>query len=514
MKSAKGWTGRAARFAALGLGLGLLFAGRSALAKCGDVPGDFDKVEATRAEMKSQCPCETATSHRAHTSCARNVVRNAIGLGNLPRQCASLVMRCARKSSCGRPPWFVPCCRTSKKGVTKCSIKNGIDRCRPPKGGSACASLFRTDCCDACTNGGCFVPTPTPTSTPWPTSTPITFCDSLVPAPGAIKVPIHQLPGTTNCGGTGLVPPPLAPFSGNVTDATGANLADLGLGCLYLGALPPTRLEGGGTSVLEVVGLGLPTVTLGGSAGSGPLDCTKGTGPLKHCSGGPNDNGLCEIASDCPSGTCIPDANCYFGPPIPVAGDPVLGSPSTCVVNVLASDMCGSLNILTFDVNFHVAISSRIFFGTAAEPCPLCQDGVCSAGKRAGLSCTPVGSAGTSPDCLPTAMLGIMDVVIPNLTTATATVNATPDGLFCEGQPLVGPSAESLTGAFLLATATQVTQQGVGAAQGGTSGETVAVGNFCVYKTHNFALDALGAFPQLGTVATKSSIDISGILGP
>lgn len=489
----------------------LLLAGGagSAAAKCGDSPGDFDAVATARANVISQCDCASATSHSAHVRCARDVVQAAMNNGDLPRQCASTVMRCARKSTCGRKAGYVPCCRTNKFGVTKCSIKSSAARCRAPQGGSACASSFATSCCESCNQGGCIQPTPTSTATPKPTPTPPGFCQSLVPLPALAQVPISVLAGTEECGGPSFVPPAAAPFSGQVNDGDGTKLQDLGLGCLYAGLLPPTRLSSGGSSVLDVKGIGLPTITLGGSAGTGPLDCTKGSGPLKHCvNGKPGTDGmgLCETDGDCNSvvGACLLDANCFYGPPVPVHGD----FPG-CTVNALLTDMCGSLDLTTFNVNLMVAISSRIYLTFDADsPCPRCIAGTCTGGKNVGQACTALGSYDTSPDCPPrdNQFTAALQVVVPQLTSGTSALTADENGNFCEGQ--------TIPGALGLSEARTVSQTGIGVATGGLSGETSAVGTFCIYPTGNPVIDITGGFPAVGTLSAKSSINIADVLLP
>jgi len=492
---------------AVGVALAALSAGR-AEAACGDSPGDFDAVVAARAEVASQCDCAAAATHGEHVRCARGVVSAALAAGTLPKTCASTVMRCARRSTCGRKPGFVPCCRTSRTGVTRCSIRSSAARCRAPSGGSACASSFATSCCDACMQGGCIQPTPTPTRTPRPTPTPPGFCQSLVGLPALAQVPVSLLPGSPDCGGEHFTPPGQEPFTGRIDDEAGSKLADLSLGCLYTGSLPPTKLPSGSSSVLDVVGIGLPTVTLAGSAGSGPADCTKGAGPLKHCldgAPGTDGQGLCSSDADCAKpGACQLDANCYFGPPVPVTGE----FPA-CSVNALLTDMCGSLNVLTFEVNFAVAISARTYLTFDADsPCPRCVDGLCTAGKRAGQACTALGSYGTSLDCPPSdnQYLAALQVAIPNLTTGTSSLTSDASGLFCEDQ--------TTPGAFGFPAARQITQTGAGVASGGLSGETTAVGTFCIAATGNPILDIVGGLPSAGTLSAKTAIDVSDVLLP
>lgn len=495
------------RLVGLALTLGALCMAGPAAAKCGDAPGDFDAVATTRNDVNSTCDCSTAASHGDHVRCARGVVQAALDAGTLPPVCASTVLRCARKSTCGRKAGFVPCCRTGRNGVTRCSIKSSVNHCQAPPGGSACASTFAKSCCDACNSGGCIQATPTSTATPRPTPTPPGFCQTLVGLPKLAQVPITLQPGTSDCGGPAFVPGPQPPLTGQVNDGTGAKMADLGLGCLYTGMLPPTKLSSGGTTIVDVVGLGAGTATLGGSDGTGPLDCTKGAGPLKHCANGvagSDGMGLCDTDADCNNvrGTCLLDAHCFFGPPVPVPGE----FPA-CAVNALQSDMCGGLNLITFETHLMAVISSRTYLTfDAASPCPLCVDGSCTAGKNVGLPCTAIGSYNTSPDCPPrdNQFLAALQIVIPDLTTGTSTLTADSAGSFCDEQ--------TTPGAFGLPDARQVVQTGVGALAGGTSGVTTSVATFCIYPTGNPIIDITGGFPAAGTLSAKSQIDISGIL--
>jgi hypothetical protein len=322
------------------------------------------------------------------------------------------------------------------------------------------------------------------------------------------QVPVQLLPGTEQCGGEHFNPAPEAPFTGQVADGEGNKLTDLGLGCLYMGMLPPAKLSSGGQSILDVVGIGVPTIVLAGSEGNGPQDCTKGAGPEKHCLNGKpgtDGEGLCATDADCASklGACQPDANCYFGPPVPVHGE----FPA-CSINALQSDMCGSINATTFETNFMAVISARTYITFNAEsPCPKCVDGLCTAGRNAGGACTPLGNYETSPDCPPMdeQFLAALQLVIPSLTTGTSTLTADANGSFCDDQ--------NTPGAFGLSEARSITQTGQGLAGGGTSGETMVVSTFCVYPSGNPIIDISGGFPTAGTLSSKSSVDLAGIFG-
>src|SRR6185369_1727804 len=169
--------------------------------------------------------------------------------------------------------------------------------------------------CDACTTGGCAAPpsatptasgtttqtaavprtpTTTPTTTPTPratatiTATPTipAICQSNVSLPPLATVPFTIVQGSTGCGGASLQnPPPEPPLSGTVLDGSDTEIGDLALGCLYTGGLAGLLIPDGATSKLDVVGLNLLplSLTLAGSAGTGPNDCTRAAGPGREC---------------------------------------------------------------------------------------------------------------------------------------------------------------------------------------------------------------------------------------
>jgi hypothetical protein len=82
-------------------------------------------------------------------------VAHAVKAAGIAKSLSGTVKRCAARSTCGKAG-FVTCCRTNKKGVTKCSIKHDAAKCKAPKGGSAHVGTHAS-CCDACTSPTCFV---------------------------------------------------------------------------------------------------------------------------------------------------------------------------------------------------------------------------------------------------------------------------------------------------------------------------------------------------------------------
>src|SRR5262249_14982345 len=151
----------------------------------------------------------------------------------------------------------------------------------------------------------------------------------------------------------------------------------------------------GGTAVVNVVGLGVGTIVLGGSAGDGPLNCTKGAGPGRHClngHAGTDGEGTCTSDSQCAGDprSCALDGNCFFGPPVPAPN----GSLSACAVNAFLSDLCGDVNLLNQQVTFSTTVQARVFLTQNPDaPCPTCDAGVCTGGKNSGKACTAVGPA-------------------------------------------------------------------------------------------------------------------------
>jgi hypothetical protein len=496
----------------------------AASAQCGAAPGDATAVAAVRSAINKRCPCASATDRGSYVRCVKGVINQAKRDGMLSLACVSSVKKCATRSTCGRPDSVV-CCRTDASGTKKCTVKKSAAQCRAPVGGAAHVGNCPS-CCDACSGGTCggvptptdsqtVTPTPTPTTTPTPTITPTptlpAICQAVVGLPPIGKVPVTLQQGSTQCGGAMLAnPPPAPPFSGSVDDGSSDLLGNLSLGCLYAGGLPALLLPYGSSTEVSVVGLqAVPlALTLGPSAGSGPSDCTMGAGPGRSCANGApgiDGSGTCHFDSDC-GGTktaCALDANCYFGPPIPVPNGPL----SACVLNVFQQDLCGQVTLVPPVATLAAALSSRVYLTLDADsPCPLCQGGVCTAGDRAGMACTPVGSAGTSPDCPPSAsrFLSILNVVIPALTSGESTLTAA-DGLFCAGQ--------SMPGAMGLAAARSVSEQGSGPTLPllSTDLSMSVAGTFCIEPTGTF-LDAVAGLPAVGALATGASVDLTSVL--
>lgn len=319
-------------------------------------------------------------------------------------------------------------------------------------------------------------------------------------------------PGSSDCGAAGLATPPAPPFSGALLDGAGAKISDLGLGCFYLGggratSLPAARLTDGSMSLLDVSTVNGLSLGLAASQGTGPSNCTRGAGPLRHClngNAGTDGAGLCAVDADCGGGVgnCQLDANCLFGAPIPVPNPaPAL---TACAVNVIATDPCGTTNPTNGSASLTLSVSARLYLtGDPESPCPRCEAGTCTGGARAGQPCSgDVGSAGTSFDCppAPAQFLGALDVSPLTLSTGTSDLSS-GDGNFCPAQRTPGAFGTGVV-------ARTIRQQGTPLLGGPTLFSTTLAGNFCVPASGNDLVDNLVDAPGPGSVSAPGTIGV------
>ena len=378
---------------------------------------------------------------------------------------------------------------------------------------AACPGLPTTTLPTVTTSSTATTSMPTSTSLTATTSSTTTtlpaFCSPILPLLPLGRITFTTTPGATSCG--------VAPFSGEIDDRTGVNLRDLSLGCLQIGAgkngsLPAAPLTDGSTTVLDVSGINALALTLAGSDGSGPADCSKGPGPGGHCSNGStgtDGNGACRSDGDCGGdpAACTLDPNCYFGPPLPVSA----GALSTCALNVFAADACGAADLGTRQSTLFVALSSRLYLtSNAASPCPQCIDGTCTAGQRAGLPCSGgVGSKHTTLECPPSPnqFLAALPLTLSPLTTGASTATD-PAGLFCPGQ--VTP------GAFGLQRVRTIHQTGSPLLGGPSLFSMTVAGNFCVPSSGVGLIDAVVDLPGPGSVSVSgtAAVCLLGLLCP
>ena len=363
----------------------------------------------------------------------------------------------------------------------------------PPDGSTTTTSIFLTTTTEESTSTSLTSTTtePEPSTTTTSTTMPAGGCPPTASPLGSITFTVGN--PTADCGGRRITPGPLAPVTGEIDDGNAVKLRDLGLGCLYLGGgqnggLPPAAIPGGSKSVLDVSGASGLALTLVASAGTGPADCTLGSGPLRHCANGnpgTDTMGACASDADCggQAGACLLDANCYFGPPLPVATTPT--ALSTCVVNAIATDSCGSADLVTMNSSLSVVLSTRLYLtGDGTSPCPTCSGGTCSGGANAGDSCTGTGTTNACPP-FDTQFIGELSVSLAPLSSGSTTVNAA-DGLFCAGQ--------QNPGAFGRFETRSIKQ--TGAPLGGLPLSATLAGVFCVPQSGSALIDGILEYPR------------------
>jgi hypothetical protein len=389
------------------------------------------------------------------------------------------------------------------------------------------------------------------------TTTTSSTTTTSVPCVGFTKLKFAQTAGTTSCGGGGLFrhceggdpgtdgngscstdadcvpngmcgggPLPQPPFSGEL-DGPNGKVADLGQGCLYLGGqgntvTPPSRNPDGsnlffGTSC--PTGTDSQIVLVADKGEDGPVGCTLGAGPTKTCANyaaGTDGHGACTQDTDCPddqspnghAGACVPKANCFFGPPLPIPG-----ALTTCVVNVLTQDAFGTADATDGSANVTIPLSSRIFLtGNFASPCPTCENNVCVGGQNPGKACTPVGMQKTSPDCPPSGDLyqGAIPVTLAGTQTKASTVQSDANGVFCTGQQVAVEPKKF--GAFGVAFARTITE--VGSPAGNLLDfkphHAVLAANFCIPATDSDSINGVADLPGPGATSLPGDMQLIG----
>ena len=144
-----------------------------AIADCGADPADADAGASVRAQADARCDCATAPNHDRYVECVVGATKDSVRRGLLPRRCRSTVVRCAARSTCGRPGATV-CCRADAAGMHRCRIRTAGEGCVAPPGGSACVAA-QPSCGGACA-GGCPI-SPTTSTLPPSACTSDGACD-------------------------------------------------------------------------------------------------------------------------------------------------------------------------------------------------------------------------------------------------------------------------------------------------------------------------------------------------
>jgi hypothetical protein len=205
----------------------------------------------------------------------------------------------------------------------------------------------------------------------------------------------------------------------------------------------------------------------------------------------------CTTDADCGgfAGSCALDANCFFGPPLPITG-----ALPVCVINAIQTDASGTAQPGTGASTVDIPLSSRVYLtNNATTPCPQCIGGVCdpnwkdgvanNPSPNAGQPCTPVGTQATSLQCgVPlTDFQGALAVDLNPLTSGTATMTKA-DGLFC---------GSTHAGAFHVPSARTIKETGspAGSILDGPSHSAILAAVFCVPATGNVGINAVGGLP-------------------
>jgi hypothetical protein len=320
-------------------------------------------------------------------------------------------------------------------------------------------------------------------------------------------------PGTTSCGSGGLVTPPAAPTSGNIDSDTSCttSISPLGLGCLYFGGGMATVVAGGAIPDGSTSFLTDTNGTLTFSNGTNSDNCTRGAGPGKHCINN-NSTPACTTDVNCggAAGSCALDANCSFGPPLPIVSPPPFAALTTCVLNVVQSNASGTVNHTNGDSTINLPLSSRVYItGNTASPCPKCLSGHCDPTWKTNTSttspdtnavCTAVGTRMTTNQCRPSlpGFQAPLPVSLNPLTTGTTSLTSA-SGNFC---PQNNP------GAFGQGGAQCITQTGMNA---GTSlldhlpHNSHLVSVFCIPSTGNAAVDGVADLPGPGAFSLNGN---------
>jgi len=389
----------------------------------------------------------------------------------------------------------IQCCRTRRSGVTKCRVR----------GQRACVRHHGIDL-----GPGTCDPDPCGGTTTTTTATSTTTTSTTATGAGHVRFLIQPLAAPAACGGPGYGTPASSPFSGEVDDGTGTNLGDLQLGCVYVGGAAAGQ-PGGGTPITNRAYMGGrlfadgdvaegTQVTIAPSDDPGPLGCSRGAGPARHCLGATLTGSGCTVDDDCGGspGTCQSDAHCYTTEPIDYAATGINGF-TVCLVNIVQSDLTGTVDIATGKASYNLPLATRVYLSA----CPQCVAGQCNGGQNAGDACATEEGGGTSVSCLPLdrAYFGVIETNLAS-TTGTSSLSSDAGGVFCPGQPHPG--------AFGLADARGIVQHGspAGDIRDFAPHEYIGAVTGCVPGSSNTVINQFGGLPFPLAVATRATLQV------
>jgi hypothetical protein len=204
-----------------------------------------------------------------------------------------------------------------------------------------------------------------------------------------------------------------------------------------------------------------------------------------------------------PAAACALDANCFFGPPLPIAS----GALSVCVVNVIQQDAFGQLTTSDGNATITYPLSSRVYLtGNSTEPCPKCVNNVCDSGRNQGMACTPVGSEQTTLDCPPTlsTWVGPIPVSLSNVTTGQSIATADANGVFCASD------GQIQSGAFGNVFARYILEKGspAGPLTDTAPHASTLASTFCIPASGSPAVDGAGGLPGPGATSLPGMIQL------
>ena len=173
------------------------------------------KAECTAARcaitqaVADACPCDAAVPHRSHVKCVSRAVKELLVAQGLPKECKPSIVRCAARSTCGRPGAVA--CRIPTSGETgRCRIRKSAERCTlragTPDIGTCCSSCPTTTSTSTSTTSTS-TSTPTLESSTTTTSTSSTTVTTLLPCGGLFPACLGSCPPGETCTAGGILQP-------------------------------------------------------------------------------------------------------------------------------------------------------------------------------------------------------------------------------------------------------------------------------------------------------------------
>jgi plastocyanin len=212
---------------------------------------DPGALAALRSRIATGCDCAGATTHGAYVKCARAQAKAA----KAPAGCRAAAIRCAAKSTCGKPG-RVACC-VPRKGRTTCRVVRDAAACGAKHGtAGACAS-----CCDACADAACVAGATTTTTPGGATTTTAAASTGTTPPSGGTTT-------TTSGGATTTTPAATTTtVAGATTTTVGGTTHTVQVGQGRFRFVPDTLTIAAGDTVRWVWATSGHTVTSGTVSG-------------------------------------------------------------------------------------------------------------------------------------------------------------------------------------------------------------------------------------------------------